>query len=175
LVARFASSALQNARLFDDVRVREQRLAALFAASPLAILEFDAEGAVRNANPAASAMFGEDHLALPADLLDVLGTLRTHAERGERGQAEVSLANGTDLWLSAAPLYRGVDSPPEMLVVISDTTERKRLEEQLIDAHRYEAIAQLAGGIAHDFNNLLTVIIGYGDLLMRTQPDNVEI
>ena len=52
-------------------------------------------------------------------------------------------------------------------MVISDTTGRKRLEEQLIEAHRYEAIAQLAGGVAHDFNNLLTIIVGYSDLALR--------
>jgi PAS domain S-box-containing protein len=57
---------------------------------------------------------------------------------------------------------------PARLAMVRDISERKRLEGQLQQAQRLEAVGRLAGGVAHDFNNLLTAMMGYSDLLMET-------
>lgn len=56
--------------------------------------------------------------------------------------------------------------------IMKDITERKRLEQQLYQAQKMEAIGTLAGGIAHDFNNILTVIIGYVSILQQSNQDD---
>jgi two-component system, cell cycle sensor histidine kinase and response regulator CckA len=55
---------------------------------------------------------------------------------------------------------------------VLDVTERRRLEFELRQAQRMEALGRLAGGIAHDFNNMMSVVIGYSDVIAETLPSS---
>jgi two-component system, cell cycle sensor histidine kinase and response regulator CckA len=74
-----------------------------------------------------------------------------------------------------APLRDEEGIPYAICGISTDITERKRLEVQLRESQKMEAMGRLAGGIAHDFNNLMTVITGYGDLLRTALKDNPSL
>ena len=65
------------------------------------------------------------------------------------------------------------DARDYIVAVARDVSERKKLEQQLAQAAKMEAVGQLAGGVAHDFNNILTGISGYTDfVLANLAPDS---
>lgn len=76
--------------------------------------------------------------------------------------------HGATSWVSTAGrALRDSDGEVRRVAgVISDVTDRKRLEESFYQAQKMEAVGRLAGSVAHDFNNMLGVISAYGELLL---------
>ena len=165
--------ALRNAELKYRT-IFEEAVAGIFQTSP--------SGKLQIANPALARMFGYDS---PAELIASLNhkSNRIYVDPEARleflrmmqrdasvrdFEIQVYRKNGTKMWLSLsarAVVEHGVVVSHEGMC--EDVSERKLLQQQLLQAQKIEAIGSLAGGIAHDFNNVLGVILGQGELLLQ--------
>jgi two-component system, cell cycle sensor histidine kinase and response regulator CckA len=161
---------------------------AMFEAIPLGLATLDDDDCIMWCNPAFIASFGivGNSTGLdPADLLvpadrELLTEAFERARASETGVVELRVRlvlspdESVTLTIAHAPPGLGGDGT-ELMIAVRDIREQLRLEAQVAQVTKMQAVGQLAGGVAHDFNNVLTAILGLCDhLLTRHLPGSYD-
>ncbi len=188
-VATQAALALERSELYKQLRVSEERFRSIFEQVYFGVALASLDGRFSTVNPAFARLLGSTceelqgkhftEITHPQDAPTKQERVQTLLENGT-GQVSLETRylrkSGESVWCATniSLLHDAAGRPACFLAMVQDIDERKkaeeersRLQQQLFQAQKMEALGTLAGGIAHDFNNLLSVMLGFASLVRQ--------
>jgi PAS domain S-box-containing protein len=186
-----AGLAIERQQTLQDMQASEERFRLLVdGITEHALMLVDPRLRIRTWNDGARRIFGyseseaidlhvEELYIVEERATDLLGQRMVVLMREGRIEFEGwrRRKDGSQFWgTTVASVLRDDDGGVRgQAVVIRDLTEKRRMEEQLRQSQKMDAIGRLAGGVAHDFNNLLMIINGHAELLRGSLGDDPEL
>ncbi|RPH89938.1 MAG: PAS domain-containing sensor histidine kinase, partial [Desulfobacteraceae bacterium] len=176
---------VEQKQLEENLKREKERFQVLVDASPLGVSLVGPDGRYKYLNPKFTAIFGYTLEDVPAGrdwfrkaypdetyrrevIVQWMKDLQEFPSGESRPRTfKVICKDGAEKVIHFSPVSMETG---DQLVIYEDITERKKLEVQLIQAQKMEAVGTLAGGIAHDFNNLLMAIQGNVSLMLMDLP-----
>jgi len=200
IIGHQVGGAIENARLYEEATGRSLEISQLIAKGERAEQQLIQRAQLLDLASDAIVVVGEDDVItywnngaarlygwsreeavgrklnellqplLPQSSEQVLQDLTLH--QVWRGEVSHSRRDGARIIVDSRwTLHECEDAAAVYLQINTDVTDRKRLENQVLQSQKMEAIGRLTGGIAHDFNNLLTVIMGRTGLVLERATD----
>ena len=171
------NSVLRARRAAESARAMAREWQGTFDAISDGVAVVDAEDRIRRANESLARMAGRPVSELigmrAAELwrrLSVHGRPLEEAIQNRRRESVEFDSGPRRLQLTVDPMFDESGAPSGAVNILSDVTEKRRLETQFQESQKFETIGTLAAGVAHDFNNLLTSIMGNASLVANDLP-----
>lgn len=161
-----------------ELTISEKWHRSIFDNATDGIVVLDKNGVIVNVNRKACEIHGFDKDALigvNVELLDSKGNKENYQERMSSilngasiiYETEHYRKDGSKVLLEVSSKAINIGGETYIQSFYRDITEKKKIQEQLMQSQKMESVGALAGGIAHNFNNILTAILGYAELLLE--------